>query len=131
MGKKKSRSDGCGTIIYFLINSTLRFWARPASVELSTLLGERVVDGVGALIVGMSLHLETGTGVLLHIVGDLLNLSHRLGLQRSLAGLEEDVVGHELTRLGNGLLDGGHRLLVAFVECHPTLGQTDIGDWGY
>ena len=55
---------------------------------LSTLLRERVVDLVGTLIVGMSLNLKASARVLLHVVGDLLDLSHRLRLQRSLAGLE-------------------------------------------
>ena len=56
--------------------------------SLSTLLRERVVDGVRALVVSMALHLETNARVLLHIVGHLLNLSHRLGFQRSFTRFE-------------------------------------------
>ena len=76
----------------------------------------------------MALHLETGAGVLLHIVGDLLDLLHGLGLQRGLAGLEEDVVRDELAGLGDGLLDGGHGLFVPVIQFDSALGDHDIAD---
>ena len=89
---------------------------------LSTLLGERIVHSVGALIVGMTLYLEAGAGVLLHIVGHLLDLRHRLRLQRSLARLEEDIVGHEFTCLGNRLLNSGEVCGLTLIEIGSTLG---------
>ena len=95
---------------------------------LSTLLGERVVDGVGAQVVGMALHLEAGARVLLHIVGHLLDFCHRLRLQRSLARLEKDVVGDELTRLGNGLLNGREVSGLTQVEICCTLSENHMSN---
>ena len=75
----------------------------------------------------MSLHLEASRRVLLHIVGHLLDLLHRLRLQRRLTRLEEDVVGHELTRLGNGLLYGRHISNFLLIEFHSALGIAEVG----
>ena len=96
---------------------------------LGALLGERVVDLVGAGIVGVSLDLETGGRVLLHIVGHLLDFLHRLGLQRGLAGLKQNIVGHELTRLDNGFFDG-RRIVgsIAIIEFHSPLRHHYVSD---
>ena len=78
----------------------------------------------------MALHLEANRRVLLHILSHLLNLRHRLWLERRLARLEENVVGHELTRLGNGLLNGSNLSvdisLLTLVEIYCTLGNHHV-----
>ena len=74
----------------------------------------------------MALHLEAYAGVLLHIVGHLLNLLHRLGLQRSLTRFEQDVIGNKLTRFGNGFLNGREIGCLTLIELNSTLGKHHI-----
>ena len=76
----------------------------------------------------MALHLKACPWILLHIVGHLLYLLHRLRQQVGFTRLEEDVVGDKLSRLLNSLLYGGHRLLVAVIEGYGTFGNHNIAD---
>ena len=71
----------------------------------------------------MTLHLKASRRILLHIVGNFLNLSHRLRQQISLACLEKDIVSHELTRLGNSLLNGRHVCSISLIKILSTFGN--------
>ena len=76
----------------------------------------------------MSLNLEASARILLHIASHLLDLLHRLRLQRSLASLEEDIIGHELTSLCNGLLYGREIGGLTLIEISSTLGEHYISN---
>ena len=81
------------------------FLLKSCNYCLGALLAERIVDGVAALVVGMALNFEAGGRVLLHIVCNLLDFLHGLRLEGCLSCLEQDVVGNELTGLGDGFFN--------------------------
>ena len=79
------------------------------------LLAQRVVDGVGARVVAVALHLEVQVGVLLHQLGHAVDFHERFRLEVGLARLEGDGVRDNLAFRGQ-----------AVVERHSALGNAHI-----
>lgn len=84
---------------------------------LSTFLAERIIDGIGAGVITVSLHLELQGRIVLHDFGDTVDLAGGFGFEGGLAGVESDGVGHDLTVGGE-----------AVIERYGTLGDADVLD---
>ena len=96
--------------------------------RLGALLGERIVDGVGAGIVAVALDLEFDGRIVLHDFRDAVDLDHRLGLQRSLAGVEGDRVGYDLAFGGKAVVQRNGALCQADVLDVEAVFLVTVGD---